>query len=483
MFKKILSFLGLKKEKIIFFYNDLSRSGFSPLEVGYVLAMLKKEGFFRRYDFEILPMEYPYDAQEISQDILAAHPRAVFFFTDNWAFSLLRGTEMAKKIAKKIKAENPEIFIGLQSYKFDFESARRIFATRAIDCVIQDYTEKDFLALSDIINNKKTPIVARSLLEFEKNREMSPSSSSVADSPKNLDELPSPYLSGVMDGFLEKTKKKFGDRHAYLLQSSRGCPFKCYYCPRAGKFKKTEFFSAERFYDEIEYLVSRFGFYNFFVADDVFVFSKERLLEFRKEFERRKKENKKLENISFLIEARIEALDEENIVILRDLNVTDIQIGLQTINPDLQHYMNRKVEMEKFRTAAAALKKANIDFLIDIISGLPGDSVEWFEKTVDFAISLSPSRIQAKQLFLTSGTRFWSEKEKLGLKTQRFEFEPMEPYVIEANNVDEAYHKKIYSYIKKKKEENSQIKWLISFRDRSIVPSNFIAKFKLKIVV
>jgi hypothetical protein len=67
----------------------------------------------------------------------------------------------------------------------------------------------------------------------------------------SLDEIPSPYVSGIMDVFFE-------DNAIPLLESNRGCPYACTYCQQGTKyFSKVRFFEGSRIGDEIEYIAKK----------------------------------------------------------------------------------------------------------------------------------------------------------------------------------------------------------------------------------
>jgi radical SAM superfamily enzyme YgiQ (UPF0313 family) len=67
----------------------------------------------------------------------------------------------------------------------------------------------------------------------------------------SLDEIPSPYLSGLMDIFFE-------DNAIPLLESNRGCPYSCSYCQQGTKyFSKIRFFGGNRIQDEMLYIAKR----------------------------------------------------------------------------------------------------------------------------------------------------------------------------------------------------------------------------------
>jgi radical SAM superfamily enzyme YgiQ (UPF0313 family) len=63
-----------------------------------------------------------------------------------------------------------------------------------------------------------------------------------------LEEIPSPWLSGVLDEF-------FDGKLAPLLETNRGCPFQCTFCVQGVRwYTKVHNFSTQRLRDEIDYI-------------------------------------------------------------------------------------------------------------------------------------------------------------------------------------------------------------------------------------
>jgi radical SAM superfamily enzyme YgiQ (UPF0313 family) len=482
LFKKI----GIKKEKIFFCYFDKHPMDYTPLDIGYILAILKKKGLMKKFDFEIMPLDFFHHIKKYSVSavveresrlICQKNPRAIFFFLDNVLWSSVFALERTKKIASAVRKINPEIFIGLQSYKFSREDLVEIFSSQQIDCAVGNDPEASFLLSEKILRKEEASGVIYDSEASDPNNLNCQSHKKTENKEGDLDFIPSPYLTGILDDSLKRQKKIHGKGFCCFLYSSRGCRFGCYYCARSVKFENVKFFSAQRFYDEIEYLNSRFGFFRFFVLDDAFLFLPERLKNFEKEMELRKARNPRLGNLHLAIMARAESLDEESVAILKRLGVTQIQVGLQTINPNLIHYMNRKIPTEKFTDISIWLKKYEIRFYLDIIVGLPGDTSEYLEKTVDFAISLSPTNIQAKQFFLNSGTLFYQERKKYKIRTEKSEREFEAPFVKEAINIDDGYHLKAYKYLIQKSKEYPEIKWKIFSHFGKYVSFGFHSRF------
>jgi radical SAM superfamily enzyme YgiQ (UPF0313 family) len=68
---------------------------------------------------------------------------------------------------------------------------------------------------------------------------------------KALDEIPSPYLTGLMDKF-------FDGKLSPMVETNRGCPFSCTFCHEGHSiFQKVNFFSMERVNAELEYIAQR----------------------------------------------------------------------------------------------------------------------------------------------------------------------------------------------------------------------------------
>jgi len=70
---------------------------------------------------------------------------------------------------------------------------------------------------------------------------------------EELDEIPSPYLSGIFDALMEQTSNGAGNWSA-LMETNRGCPFTCAFCYwGAGDRRRLRSYSLERVFAEIEW--------------------------------------------------------------------------------------------------------------------------------------------------------------------------------------------------------------------------------------
>jgi hypothetical protein len=74
----------------------------------------------------------------------------------------------------------------------------------------------------------------------------------VLDRLKELDDIPSPYLTGFLDKFF------YDDLNPYI-QTNRGCPFKCTFCHEGDTkyFKTINSFSTNRVFEELDYIAEK----------------------------------------------------------------------------------------------------------------------------------------------------------------------------------------------------------------------------------
>lgn len=103
------------------------------------------------------------------------------------------------------------------------------------------------------------------------------------DAIRDLDEIPSPYLNGMLDEF-------FDEPFVPILETNRSCPYRCTFCAWGIGTGKLARFSDERIFAEIDYLgrhCTKSG--NLFIADANFaILERDRLIaaRLRESFER-----------------------------------------------------------------------------------------------------------------------------------------------------------------------------------------------------
>lgn len=96
----------------------------------------------------------------------------------------------------------------------------------------------------------------------------------------------------------------------------------------------------------------------------------------------------------FSIEIDPREADDATIKLLRELGFNRISLGLQDFNPKVQKAVNRiQTEEQTFSVLDAARREGFRSISLDLIYGLPHQTVESFSETLDKVIAASPDRL------------------------------------------------------------------------------------------
>ncbi len=164
--------------------------------------------------------------------------------------------------------------------------------------------------------------------------------------------------------------------------SSRGCPYACSYCDRSVFQRSFRFNSAEYLYEHLRYLKERFNIRHINFYDDQFTFRRKRVEEFT-----RLMINRPL-NMTFNCAVRAEHIDLELLRMMKEAGCWMVSLGIETGDENLlsQHRQNADLKMlaEKIRL----IKKAGIRTKGLLMMGLPGETEESIQKSMDYVFSL-----------------------------------------------------------------------------------------------
>jgi oxygen-independent coproporphyrinogen-3 oxidase len=107
------------------------------------------------------------------------------------------------------------------------------------------------------------------------------------------------------------------------------------------------------------------------------------------------------------VEANPETVTPELAALLRRHGVDRVSLGAQTFQPALLRVLDRAAGPDDVRRAFAVLRDAGFDNVsLDLIYGIPGQTVADVERDLAEAIALEPEHISAYELEAKPGTRF-----------------------------------------------------------------------------
>ncbi|HEX9093783.1 MAG TPA: radical SAM protein [Coriobacteriia bacterium] len=223
----------------------------------------------------------------------------------------------------------------------------------------------------------------------------------------DLDSIPSPYLTGVMQPV---------DGGTYL-ETYRGCPHRCAYCFEGKGYDRLRHFSDARVAAEIEAVATAPGVRSFSFIDPVFNLTAERLGRLAETLAPHAARGVRLHTV----EVDIERVDDEAAAALVRAGVASVETGPQTVGAAALEACRRPFDAARFAAGVASLRSAGISVECDLIVGLPGDDAYDFLAGLRFVLGLDPGAVQSSTLHVLPGTGLWDRAAELGLE---FDSEP-----------------------------------------------------------
>jgi hypothetical protein len=115
-------------------------------------------------------------------------------------------------------------------------------------------------------------------------------------------------------------------------------------------------------------------------------------------------------------ELRADLIRPEDARLLKDAGLASAEVGLQTVNPDALRTAGRKGHPDKVARGVGLLKESGIEVTTGIILGLPEDTPEGFQRTVNWLLeSDAYSVVHPFVLSVLPGTDFRASAQRLGL--------------------------------------------------------------------
>ena len=226
-----------------------------PLNIGYIVSYAKKiHG--NKFDFTLYRK-----ADDFIDDFNSCAPKIVAFSQYAW------NDDLTRNILQWTKSSNPETLavVGGPMVGTTEESIETFYNKNPlVDFCVPAYGEYGFSEILhrylDVGGNlelmKEKSIKGVSFIS--KNELVSSFVEQLIVKPE---EIPSPYLTGLLDNFLQ-------DGYSPIIQGMRGCPYLCTFC-FASKLDIGKF-SDKRVMDEIDYISARTTSSTLMITDDNF---------------------------------------------------------------------------------------------------------------------------------------------------------------------------------------------------------------------
>ncbi len=123
------------------------------------------------------------------------------------------------------------------------------------------------------------------------------------------------------------------------------------------------------------------------------------------------------ESPEITLEANPDDLTQEYIDMLRNLPFNRLSMGIQTFNETMLERLHRRHTARQAIEAFENCRKAGFQNIsIDLMYGLPGETLEIWENDLSQAVCMHPEHISAYHLIYEEGTTLWKLREEHRVK-------------------------------------------------------------------
>ena len=211
--------------------------------------------------------------------------------------------------------------------------------------------------------------------------------------------------------FLYSSLKEFENKIIYY-ESSRGCPFRCSYC-LSSIDKKVRLRDLNIVKKELQFFLDNKVKQVKFV-DRTFNCNHEHAMEI---WHYIYKHDNGVTNFHF--EASADILNEEEIALLNRMRpgLVQLEIGVQSTNPETIKAINRTMNVEKLEQIVRAINAGhNVHQHLDLIAGLPYEDYETFAASFNRVYAMEPEQLQLGFLKVLKGSRMHDKAAEYGIR-------------------------------------------------------------------
>lgn len=263
---------------------------------------------------------------------------------------------------------------------------------------------------------------------------------------KDLDKLPFPAWD-LLELFPKRYRPPFHSYHKLPLANivtTRGCPMLCTFCDRSVFGDKLISHSNEYVVEMIQKLVSDFGIREISIKDDMFTFSKKRVLEFCELLQ------KKNINISWNCNARVNSVDLTMLKAMKKSGCWLISYGIESGSEKMLSKMDKRITKNQVVSALKMTREVGIASKGFFMTGIPGETKETVDETLCFIKTLPLDEISINYFTPFPGTKLYNEAVEDGFKPDYQKMNMQElvycPSTIHHKDLKAAMKKIIYTF-------------------------------------
>ncbi|MFA5363142.1 MAG: radical SAM protein [Candidatus Omnitrophota bacterium] len=373
---------------------------YTPLALLYCRACLEKDKTLaKKISVELKEYELDDSDEFILWELVRPSPRVIGFSCYLW------NIEKILKLCRMIRRVMPGVIIILGGPEVSPQAREILQNNPEPDLIVRGEGEFVFTQVIKTILKGKNDFSRIEGLTFRAGRRIieTPGQPPIA----NLDAIPSVY----------RDKRVELSNREVCIETQRGCVFGCGFCYYNKGRREWRTFSIRRVKKELAFLLKHRDT-TIYLMDPVFNIDLKRSKEICRFIIKHNPYH-----IPFHTEIQAELVDRELAVLLKKANMRFVEVGLQSGNEHVLRNVQRPFNRERFIQGFTFMKNSGLTVELQLILGLPGETLESFKRSLDFALSLDPPILSVFKLHVLPGTTIRAMAASLGI-----EYEKAPPY-------------------------------------------------------
>lgn len=170
------------------------------------------------------------------------------------------------------------------------------------------------------------------------------------------------------------------------IYTSLGCPYKCVFCCINAPFETHQYRcrSPQVVVDEIDMLVTQYGVKTFKIIDEMFVLKKNHYLKICELLAAKPYAHE----LNIWAYARVDTVRADTLQLLRNAGIRWLALGIESADETVRDGANKSLSANDIVQIVRDIQAADINVIGNFIFGLPHDTAESMQQTLDLAKSL-----------------------------------------------------------------------------------------------
>jgi len=188
------------------------------------------------------------------------------------------------------------------------------------------------------------------------------------------------------------------------MNTSIGCPYSCNYCCTNAIFNKPgiRYWTIDRVITWLDDLVLNHGVRNIRFDDELFLLSPQRVDEFCSRIIERKYD------LNLSVYGRVDTIHESLLSKMKIAGINWISLGIESGNAEVRASANKKINHD-IENVVRSIQNHGINIMGNYMFGLPADTLETMQETLDLAIRLNTEYVNFYTVMAYPGSQLYSD--------------------------------------------------------------------------